>query len=878
MSCRIVARRLQVLVASAALVLGGVLLTGSTVAAQESGSETMAPRTGETTGAELRERPEHVEEIVVTSRRREETLQATPIAITAFSETALRDQSIRRLEDVMQTTPNLMMDQAVFESNGARSYMRGVGNGNPGILDDNGTGIYVDGVYLPRAQGQVLAVSDILRVEVLRGPQGTLYGKNTIGGAINVVTQKPKFDFGGYGEVRIGNYHQIDTRFAVDVPIIAERLASRWSLATRNSEGYTENKRSHVDFNDDHIIAGRASFLYNAAETLELLLTVDAAQEPRVGYVSKCFFVPRDGFFSDASTILTELVRPGTGFEGTWEQQCNNSNRLPGDKVDVEDNYWKDEMRTLGTTLTATWDINENYTLKSLSARRSFDRFQLGEGDGTQLQVFPDLPSETDEQTHESYSEELTLNGKAFDGRLDFVLGGLWFSEANWFRDPNVTFPYLDSVVDDPATGFGSTCGMTGSTGLFCGFTLGGNEALFAGIVRANTLPPTLTQTWVRNKAWAGYTHFTYDLTEKLALEGGVRYTQERRWVEQRTERRGTAFGVMVPIPTAGLVTTNYDHANRHDRWTPMFKLTYQLNDDTLVYGGWARGFKSGIWDPRAVFVKDVNGNLICSTPVDPTSGACTTTFVSSNEATAVKPETLGSWEGGIKTSLFDNRLVVNAAYFRNQWEDAQLTVVTLDANGGVATVDVNAQEAIIHGFELELTAIPVAGLMLNGSLGLMAARYSEFSVPDLSEGQATITCAGCENPLAAPGGAGSGLMKDNNLPGTPSYQYSFAASYVMPLGSLGDLRSRVQWYAETQRTADILDQHWTRSPKHGELSARLALELADGVTEIALWGTNLLDRDTFSNAINVSSTSSAFRFPRPPRRFGVEIRREFGG
>ncbi len=277
--------RMLAVLACAALVLTSF---GASAQSEPADDEILVAQAEATEEEEAREAPQDIEEITVTSRRRVERLQEVPIAITTFSEVDLQDRSIRRLEDIMHNVPNFMMDSAVFAGgDSARTYMRGVGNGNASSRDNNGTGIYIDGVFIPRAVGQLLAVSDIERIEVLRGPQGTLFGKNTIGGAVSIHTAKPAFDFGGYGEVRLGNFQQADTRFSVNIPL-TETLASRFSFATRTSEGYMENKLSHNDFNDDRLLGGRASFLWDATDNVEVLWTIDGAKERKAPAANKC--------------------------------------------------------------------------------------------------------------------------------------------------------------------------------------------------------------------------------------------------------------------------------------------------------------------------------------------------------------------------------------------------------------------------------------------------------------------------------------------------------------------------------------------------------------------------------------------------------------
>ena len=232
-----------------------------------------------------------------------------------------------------------------------------------------------------------------------------------------------------------------------------------------------------------------------------------------------------------------------------------------------------------------------------------------------------------------------------------------------------------------------------------------------------------------------------------------------------------------------------------------------------------------------------------------------------------VEPETVSSWEAGFKSTLFDNRLVFNVAGFINTWENAQLFVITVNEDGDFKGLTENAGQVRSLGLEIETQAEPFAGLTLTSSLGIQSTRYAKF--------EACAGEAGC-TASRVPDDPRSGPWSNTKVPGTPAYQWNVAASYVFPLLAIGDLRTRVSWFMETKRGADVLDQHWTRTDKYGLMNARMALELADGITEVALYCTNCLDRRYFTNALNFGVIGSAVRFYSPPLMYGIEARREF--
>jgi iron complex outermembrane receptor protein len=251
-----------------------------------------------------------------------------------------------------------------------------------------------------------------------------------------------------------------------------------------------------------------------------------------------------------------------------------------------------------------------------------------------------------------------------------------------------------------------------------------------------------------------------------------------------------------------------------------MLNFQYRFSDDVNAYITYSRGFKSGLLNGRAT---EIGGTL------------------------EVDPEVLTSYETGVKSRFFDSRLQFNVAAFTNVYRDIQLTVIAPNDMGNlVARID-NAGKAKINGAELEILALPLAGLELNFGGGITAARYIEFDRP------------------------GFGNKK---LPGTPTYTFNMGAAYTFALGNVGDLRTRVGWSHVGEKGSDVSDPHFNRSPKHGTLSSRISLQMADGVTEIALFGDNLLNRVYIANAVR--GVTSSLQYYGAPRTFGLEINRKF--
>ena len=716
-----------------------------------------------------------IEEMVITARRRNENLQETPVSVTAFRVTDLIDRTATRIDDISNAVPNLKFDGASGSSHNSRIYIRGVGQDDPINTSDPGVGIYVDGVYLARAQGSLLSLSDVDRVEALRGPQGTLYGKNTIGGAINVITTKPGPDFEGLGTVRLGNFRTFDSRLMLNVPLLEDLAFARLSIATETSDGYTSNQLFGDNRNDNKLLAGRAAVRLLPTEDLDILLSFDRSIEDEKLPLGEC------RFSGGGLSALAPLA--GIDFAGA----CSDT-RISSTFKGTSDVPSKNELDTYGANGTVIWE-RDDYTLKSISAWRRVKTDARFDIDATGVRFFQQdqFPGE-----HDQLSQEFQLSGMAWDDRLQFVSGLYYFRETA--DSGALTLALPDSLPVLAAIG----------------------SPLFDAVSVLNNV----TVTNIANLSYAAYGQAAYDVTPWLSLTAGIRRTEERKELDHRSVETFSGR----PIVDAKL-------SERFDAWTPSANVRLQLSDDVNAYAGWSRGFKSGGFNGRAG--TDV-GQL---EPFD--------------------PEFVDSFEAGIKSSWFDNHLVVNAAYFYNDYDDIQLTVFSVSSNGGFASNIRNAAEADVQGVELEFRARPFEGLELSGSLGLIDADYDDF-VADLD---------------------GDGIVENNSgldFKHTPPYQYNIAAAYSHLVANLGVVTARADWFQQGRVFYNTTNSQSIKQSKFGLLDLRVSLELDNGHTDIAFWGKNFLNREYLSGAIPFDALGFDSAYYAQPRTYGVEITRRF--
>jgi len=356
-----------------------------------------------------------LEEVVVTARRREESLQETPLAVTALNAEALRDAGVRNLADLNQIAPNIEVASTNGNAPLANIYIRGIGQRNSGANIDSGVGIYIDNVYVGRPDGALLDLNDIQSVQVLRGPQGTLFGKNTTGGALVFTSNSPVEGFEGSLGARVGNYDRLDVDFVVNLPV-TDKLFTRLSGVSISRDGYIENTFDGEDYVDED----RQSLMWQtrwlASEDLTFDLNLNWAETDQAMRPQKCVLVPEvQGWQAELfNTLAIEPSQDGR----TVDDFCRDAVEAGGGDIntvisDLGGDYYAENK---GVSLTAEWVISDELTFKSISAWRSTEASQDDELDHTGIpflhrtnSVHPfSGPAETDQ-----YSQEFQLLGSA---------------------------------------------------------------------------------------------------------------------------------------------------------------------------------------------------------------------------------------------------------------------------------------------------------------------------------------------------------------------------------------------------------------------------------------------------------------------------------
>jgi len=489
-----------------------------------------------------------LEEIVVTARKRAEAVQSVPISIAAFGAESLEARNIQIIGDVARFTPSVVIDQAASASGGNHStsiYVRGLGQSDPSAFADPAVATYIDGVYFGRSVGSMQDIVDLDRVEVLKGPQGTLFGKNTMGGAISIVSAPPTGEFGGFAEVSVGRLDQRDVRASVNLPELAKGLALKFTVSSRERDGYTRSLATGQDQDDVNSKVARAYLRWTPNEDVTVSIIADGSRVREAGqgfHLVTARLNPAAPFGGGLSVFNTlPIAAPSTpfqAFDNRWisaGKDFNYSNGLIGfchcTKID-----------SFGTSGAVDWAISPNMTLTSITAFRRQVSSNKADLDGSPL----DFQGNGNLSHQHQFSEELRLSGDAFEDRLKWLIGAY----------------YLDEKVDETLS---VRIGIAGA---------------FRAVVQDNRVRP-------KTETRAIFTQETFALTDKLSVTAGIRYNYEKKTVP--AEARNLITGAFILAPTI--------KEESWSSWTPKLSLEYQATPDALLYASYSEGFKSGGYD-----------------------------------------------------------------------------------------------------------------------------------------------------------------------------------------------------------------------------------------------------------------------------------------
>ncbi|WP_417449828.1 TonB-dependent receptor [Kordiimonas sp.] len=648
-----------------------------------------------------------IETVVVTARRRGESMLNVPIAMSTRSGEQLDLSGATDITALQRTTPNLTLQVSRGTNSTLTTFVRGIGQQDPLWGFEPGVGLYVDDVYIARPQGAILDILDVERIEVLRGPQGTLYGRNTIGGAVKYVTAKIKAEPTFRARANVGTYGQRDFIFAGSTPV-TETLHVGGAVGLYKRDGYGENHFSGAETNDKDAWAGRLSVEFSPTPDLFFRASADRTEDTsNANHGHRELPVP-EAYALPPITDPYGIDVPLSAFPVTENVYDTWAGLGDYNKVITE-----------GVSFLAEWSVSESLTLKSISAYR--DGVTITEGidfDGTPAPVLDIAAPETvydDDQFSQEFQASFSFSGMR-------GLAGVY---------------YLDASASG---GYDTIIGL-------------GASAI------PGTPTPNLTQGTsgtVDTKSYAAFADVDIDLTERLSVSLGLRWT--------RDEKTGVVFkanylGLGSPLSGENGVQiqllTDYTNSVAFEELTPRASVSYALSPSMNIYAAYSRGFKSGGFDMRGDAVatpETING---------------------------YDPETVDSYELGLKGTFFDGRLTMASALFHAAYNGQQVTSQQLNATGsGLVSFIDNVGSSKIKGAEIEGTARFTEALSADFGVGYIDAGFDEY-------------LAYRADPAVPTAYILTDVADSRQFQNTPKWNGNLSLNYRYDLGTKGDLNIR---------------------------------------------------------------------------------------
>jgi len=609
-----------------------------------------------------------LEEIVVTARRIEERMQDTPISISAFTADSLRERMIVTTEELDQITPNLSFTNDTTlagNNNSSNIFIRGVGQTDPTSTVDPGVGLYLDDVYMGQSVGGTMGLRDIDTVQILRGPQGTLFGKNSVGGAILLTTVEPGDEFGGTVRAGFGSDSLMDLFVAFDAPF-SDTVKSRFSFGAREQDGYVTRLQTGEDLGDTSVWTATGKLVFEPSDNFRAKIQFDYTEADENGNPFVFAASTESAIFQiiasrDAGCPGATFPPPGIPVPMIDDERCSNDFQNKGPYFNNGDYPIESILTNWGASLHLTWDVTESVSLKSITASRSLEWEGIRDADNTPLPILhTDYDSDGDQ-----FSQELQLLFSS--DSVNGVAGAYFFSE----EVKDIVYVQLN----DPAPG----------------------------------VQEDSDNNITDNDGWALFTQWTFDATENLALTVGGRYTEDTKGSIPDQFNYAVPDAKYLPVQLYEATFTNTSlHASA----------AYRFNEQAMAYVSYSEAFKGGGWNSHFNTCQVIDPcfadlGLVPGTP--PYNNALAAVAAFDQGVHSFGPEEATTYEVGFKLDLAGNTLRLNGAYFSTDYDDLQFVY-----RSGVAPYLANAGEASIDGFELEMTFLPTENWNIEAGVGTL--------------------------------------------------------------------------------------------------------------------------------------------------------------
>lgn len=607
-----------------------------------------------------------IETVIVTARRVEENLQDTPVSVTVLSGDELDERQIFSSENLAQVVPNLSFtnDTALAGNNSSSViFIRGIGQTDPTASADPGVGLYIDDVYMGQSIGGTLDLRDIRSVQVLRGPQGTLFGRNTVGGAIVLTTNEPGDEFGGSVKLGAGSDSLLDAFVAIDAPG-SERFRSRWTFGLRQQDGYVTRLQTGEDLGDTDTQTLTGKMIWDMSDRLQLRALFDYTRSDENGNPFVFAASNEDATFQKVAS--RDAGCPGAGFPAPPvplidDIRCANDFQAKGPYANNGTYDLRSDLENVGASFHVIYDINDSMTFKSITSTRSLEWRGIRDADNTPLTILhTDYDSDGDQFSQEF---QWLYSGEGLTG----VAGVYYFEEE----------------IDDRV------------------------------LVQLNDPAPGVQQdsdnNITDNSSWAVFTQWTFDVSDMWSLTFGGRYTEDTKGSIPDQYNYVNPDAKYLPVQL---------YQDKFDAFTASASIAYRWSERGMGYLSYAEGFKGGGWNSHFNTCQILEPcatdlGLVPGTPPYNNAVAASTAFATGIHSFA--EEEAETIELGFKLDLLDNSLRLNGSVFTTDYTDLQFTY-----RAGVAPYIANAGVASIDGAELEATWVPSSNWIVVGGIGTL--------------------------------------------------------------------------------------------------------------------------------------------------------------
>ena len=769
------------------------------------------------------------DEVVVTARKREEAAQSVPIPITALGAAQLDGRNITEIKDIEKLTPNMQFDAQGINSTVTNVFLRGIGQTNWSATQDPKIGIYIDGVYLSRAQGGLVDLMDIERVEVLRGPQGTLFGRNTTAGLVHIITKAPSDEIEGMVSLGIGTANHEVVRGMLNLPV-SERLSARFSIMSKETDGFIINMATGDKQGNEDSQSMRASLMYTG-EIYDSRFTYDRFRSNELAMLGSCRFnLNKNGALVGGFPALAF-------FMGTYDSMVSNCEATSKDYA--LDNNANQSASTATDSYTLTQNFDLSFAdLTVISNHREIDNYNgtwgWNMGNGPHLTRSGNsnlLDVINNPSDHSIDSHEIRLSGDT--GNLSWTVGAYIFEEDS-----------VDSI-DVP---------------IFQGVNIPTQEqwaipylyGLIPTLVGTQTYGSRTQSSIVTNSNDAIYAEGTYAIDDQTDLTVGVRrsnddreFTRVQTLVDGSFDAGNNCPGMVFDangFATSDRCTQEVDFSETTSRVI----LSHAYDADRMVFASYSKGYSSG------GFNQDIRMRPF-------------------------EPEISDNFEVGMKSTLRDGKLRLNVTGFHNSYENQQVTVGRI-VNGQPTADLINAQEATLIGLELEMLAQLSEDWTMSLTWGHLDGQYDVFTVNDNVIDPVTLAESIVVRDLSGTGfGAG-----DDGVSNT--FDVSFIHTASLPSGA--DVVSQIGMSRYDSSYNTLLNVPSSLAPAYNLVDGRVTWNFADGSNSLTLWGTNLLDKDYIVGMLHQGgdlevggvdfSLGMIADYWGQPRRLGLEWRKNF--